>query len=49
MLVIELDKPFVDSELMNALGIVYPQIWMQPNIGFSFSLHFNVIKRHYCE
>jgi hypothetical protein len=49
MFVIELESPFVDLELMNALGIVYPQFWMEPNGRFFFSLHFNVIKKHYCE
>jgi hypothetical protein len=28
MLIIELDQHFVDFELMNAFGIVYPQFWM---------------------
>jgi hypothetical protein len=34
MLIIELDWHFVDSKLMNALDIVYPQFWMQPNVDF---------------
>jgi hypothetical protein len=49
MLVIELERHFVDSKLMNALGIVYPQLWVQPNARIYFSLHLNVIKRHHCE
>jgi hypothetical protein len=47
MFVTELERCFVDSKLMNAFGIVYHQFWMQPNVKFSFSLHLNVIKRHY--
>jgi hypothetical protein len=31
------------------LGIVYPQFWMRPYATFPFSLHFSVIKKHYCE
>jgi len=34
---------------MNAFGIAYPQFWMQPSVDFSFSLHINVIKKHYFE
>jgi hypothetical protein len=39
----------VDFELLNALGIVYPQFWMQLDVDFSFSLHIDEIKKHYCE
>jgi hypothetical protein len=49
MLVIELDQWFMDSELMNALGIVYPEFWIQPDVDLFFSLHMAVIKKHYCE
>jgi hypothetical protein len=34
---------------MNALGIVYPEFWMQPDVDLFFSLHMAVIKKHYCE
>jgi hypothetical protein len=34
---------------MNALGIVYPQFWMQFYVDLSFSLQFNVINKHDCE
>jgi hypothetical protein len=47
MFIIELDWCFVDFKLMNALGIVYPQFWMQPYVDFSFSLHMVIIKKHY--
>jgi hypothetical protein len=43
MFIIQLDKCFVDFELMNALGIVYPQFWMQLDVDFSFSLHIDDI------
>jgi hypothetical protein len=28
VLVLELEHKFLDSELMNALGIIYPQYWV---------------------
>ena len=31
MLVFELDVRFPEVELMNSLGIVFPQYWIQPN------------------
>ncbi len=34
---------------MDALGIVYPQFWMQLDVDFSFSLHLTIIKKHCCE
>jgi hypothetical protein len=49
MFVTKLERCFVDSKLINALGIVYHQFWMQPNVELSFSLHLCVFKRHYCE
>ncbi len=49
MIITKLNRHFVDSKLMNVFGITYPQFWMQPNVDFSFSLHINAIKRHYCE
>ncbi len=47
MLVTELDWHFVDSKLVNAFDIVYPQLWMQLDVDFSFSLHMFIIKKHY--
>jgi hypothetical protein len=49
ILMTKLEKHFLDSKLMNAPGILYPQIWMQPNVEFSFSLDLIVIKKQYCE
>jgi hypothetical protein len=33
MLISKLNRCFVDFKLMNALGIVYPQIWMELDVG----------------
>jgi hypothetical protein len=49
MFITELDRQFMGSELMNALGIVYPEFWIQHDADLSFSLHMAVIKKHYCE
>lgn len=49
MLITKMERHFVDFKLMNAFSIVYPQVWMESNVVFSFSLHFDVIKKHYCE
>jgi len=39
MLVLELDVRLPEAELMNLLGIVFPQYWIQPNCDELFS-HF---------
>jgi hypothetical protein len=39
MLVTKLDQHFANSKLMNALGIVYPQFWMQLDVDCVFP-HF---------
>ncbi len=49
ILVTKLESHFHDSKLMNALGILYPQFWMQPNVELCFSLDLSVIKKQYCE
>jgi hypothetical protein len=33
---------------MDALGIVYPQYWLQPNCEMSLSKHIHVIKTTFC-
>jgi hypothetical protein len=49
MCVTKLDQPFANSKLMNALGIMYPQFYMQLDVDYAFSFHFAIIKKHYCE
>jgi hypothetical protein len=49
MFITKLDRHFVDSKLMNALGIIHPQFWMQLHVDSFLSLHINVIKKNYCE
>ncbi len=49
MLVTKLERHFLDLELMNALGILYFQFWIKPNVEFFVFLDLNVIKKQYCE
>ena len=47
MLVLELDVRFSEVELMNSLGIVFPQYWIQPNCDGLFSLHVKMLRSHF--
>ena len=49
ILVAELSKRILDFDLMNALDIVFPQFWLQPNIDELFPLHLKTLKSHFCE
>ncbi len=46
--VIELEHMFLNHELMNALGDISPQYWLEPNREFTFVTHWSLIKIHYC-
>jgi hypothetical protein len=47
-LVKELSSKFPASALMDALGVVYPHYWLQPQAKELFEGHFSVLKNHYC-
>ena len=47
MLVLELDIRFSEVELMNSLGIVFPQYWIQPNCDEFFSFHVKTLRSHF--
>jgi len=47
MLSLELDSRFPEVELMNALGVVFPQYWMQANCEDLFALHVKTLKAHF--
>jgi hypothetical protein len=49
MLITELGKRFPNCDLMDALGIVFPQFWLQANCDELFSLHLKTLKAHFCE
>jgi hypothetical protein len=48
LLVLELVWTFLDHELMNVLGIIYPLYWLQLDYESTFVDHFALIKHHYC-
>jgi hypothetical protein len=49
LLIEELSRRFPDSEIMEALGIVFPQYWRSPNCDTVFPVHMQVIKKWYCD
>jgi hypothetical protein len=44
----ELDRHFPNSDLMCALGVVFPQYWLQGNADEFFPLYMKTIHDHYC-
>ena len=47
MLIGELDKRFLDSNLMNSLAIVFLQFWLQSNCDELFGLHMKTLRGHF--
>jgi hypothetical protein len=47
LLIQELSKRFPDSEIMEALGVVFSQYWKNPKCDTLFPVHMQVIKRWY--
>jgi hypothetical protein len=48
MLHLELSQRFPVQQLMNSMGIYYPQYWLQPNAESSFDRYLEIIKAFYC-
>jgi len=44
MLTLELDIRFSEVELISALGIVFSQYWLLPNVDNLFPLHIATVK-----
>jgi hypothetical protein len=44
----ELEERFPESELVNAIGVVFPQYWCDPNSLELFPLHVEVLKKYFC-
>jgi hypothetical protein len=42
-----LEKRFPAVEVMDALGVVYPQYWVSPTAGNTFLQHLDVLKRSF--
>ncbi len=49
LLVTKLEQRFPNHELMNALGVIYPQYWLQLDCESTFTIHLNVIKQLYTQ
>jgi hypothetical protein len=49
MLISELSKKFLSCDMMDALGIVFPQFLLQANCDALFPLHLKTLKAHFCE
>jgi hypothetical protein len=47
-LVQELRSRFPAHQLMDALGMVYPQYWCIEDCRTNFEKHIQVVKAHYC-
>lgn len=49
LLVEELEDRFPNHDLLSALGVVFPQFWVQPDCQVNFAVHLNAIKAFYSE
>jgi hypothetical protein len=49
MLISELSKRFPSCDLMDALGIIFPQFWLQANCDAIFLLYLKTLKAHFYE
>jgi hypothetical protein len=47
-LIEELDVRFPKQSVLNAVGVVYPQYWLQSNVKNTFLQHLEVLKAFYC-
>jgi hypothetical protein len=46
-LINKLDNHFLHCALLDAMGIIYPQYWLQPQCEESFAKHLEVLKVWY--
>ena len=47
-LILDLQRRFPHHEVMNALGVIYPQFWTSPDCDVIFPLRMNVLKSAFC-
>ena len=47
-LIQELQRRFPEHAVLDALGICYPQYWLQKDAEITFSKHLDVLKNWYC-
>jgi hypothetical protein len=48
-LISQLASRFPAADLMDALGIIYPQYWFEDGADSNFEKHLRVIKMHYAQ
>ena len=48
-LIAELETSFPANHVMDSLGIVFPQYWLQENVDMSFSAHLAILKAAFCQ
>ena len=48
-LIAELETRFLANHIMDSLGIVFPQYWLQENVDMSFSTHLAILKAAFCQ
>jgi hypothetical protein len=46
-LIKELDARFPEQTIFNAMGIIYPQYWLQAYVNMFFPKHLEVLKKIY--
>jgi hypothetical protein len=47
-LIQELQRRFPEHAVLDALGIIYPQYWLQPDAEVTFAKHLDTLKNWYC-
>ena len=48
-MVAELDICFPANHVLDSLGIVFPQYWLQDNVDSSFGAHLTILKGAFCQ
>ncbi len=43
----KLEKRFLAQDVMDSLGLVYPQYWLKPSCEHTFPLHMAILKGFY--
>jgi hypothetical protein len=46
-LITQLSNRFPAANLMDALGVIYPQYWLEEDANSNFKKHFKILKAHY--
>jgi len=47
-LIVELDVRFPKQVVLDAMGVIYPQYWLQVDAKMTFPQHLEVLKGFYC-